>query len=166
MINAKKGEFKLDGYDLVIHPGLSLSDFNRADIPILETHSIEESGYTFHSFSGVIDALEASFVIEFEHERLLSLRFQRNESNLIKEKMLEEEAKAKKTGNQAQVTEVLNKWGKVLGQAHIEEQHKNDRWLEKLIGHPPPYEFDWGRIISHEDGYTGGAEISIIFRQK
>ena len=83
MIQIKTGEFRLDDYNLVIHPSLSLSEFRAGDIPILETNFIESSKYTTLLFSGTIEKIDVSFAIQFEAETLLSLRFGRIETKAI-----------------------------------------------------------------------------------
>ena len=40
---------------------------------------------------------------------------------------------------------------------------KNDIWLYKTIG-PPPYEFDWGRIISVFDSLSGSSHIRVLYK--
>lgn len=40
---------------------------------------------------------------------------------------------------------------------------KNDIWLYKTIG-PPPYKFDWGRIISVFDSLSGSSHIRVLYK--
>jgi hypothetical protein len=42
-----------------------------------------------------------------------------------------------------------------------------NRWLLEVIGHPPPYEYEWGFISPAElDAHSGNPSIGITFKSK
>ncbi len=71
MIDLLKGRFKLDEYDTVIHPFLTLQDFRAGDFAI-ENGSFK-SGWSTFEFSGHICGMKADFSISFKSTYLRSL---------------------------------------------------------------------------------------------
>src|ERR1044071_5849107 len=104
MINPNTGEFKLDNYNLVIHPKLSRSEFIAGDIPIERTTPLETN---FH-FSGKINGLNAWFVIRFREEKIEQMTFGRKETVGIE--------------------------GKQSREQFLEEKRLNDEWLAQAVG--------------------------------
>jgi hypothetical protein len=68
MIQINTGALKLDDYALVIHPDLSLTEFNAGDIPVLQSRFNEITGYTNHFFEGKINGMDAYFLIQFQYD--------------------------------------------------------------------------------------------------
>jgi hypothetical protein len=67
MINLKTGEFKLDEYNLVIHPDLTLFEFKAGDIPFQEGYASPEGAASF-LFKGKLETLDAQFSILFDKQ--------------------------------------------------------------------------------------------------
>jgi len=163
MIRVDTGEFKLDDYKLLIHSELTLSVFRKADIPI--TTILDETKHSgAYQFIGSIDGLRARFQIEFGRERLCKLRFA-EDVILYDQKMIDAEIfAATKRGHEAYLAE-RTKWSKFTSQIDAQQQQRHDAWLEKVIGAPPPYEYDnWGEIISWIGPRDEGVEILVRFK--
>src|SRR5882724_61338 len=101
MINAATGEFGLDDYDLVINPDLSLSDFKSGGLPIQSARFDDTTGFTICCFVGLINGLKAQFRIYFQGEHLHELRFEREEQQLLWERLHKETVAASKDGPDA-----------------------------------------------------------------
>jgi hypothetical protein len=163
MIRADKGEFKLDDYNLVINPELSLAAFRAGDIPISEKWD-ERKHSAIYRFRGCIDRMPAMFWITFASEKLCLLRFW-EDVVLYDQKAIDQEIfAATKMGHDAYLA-TRDKWSKFTSQIRAQQQQRHDAWLEKVIGVPPPYEYDnWGEIISLIDPRDGPAEILVRFK--
>src|ERR1700677_3267633 len=114
MINLKTGEFKLDEYNLVIHPDLTLSQFKASGISFKEL-IINETGDASFEFTGSLETLKTVFHIEFTQEALFRFRI------------------------------------------HFDKRYKLgpgkriDDWLAKVTGENPPFEYEWGCLITELD---------------
>lgn len=113
LINLKTGEFKLDEYDLIIHPDLTMSAFKAGDIPFEELLSNEKGEISFR-FNGNLETLDAIFHIYFT--RGVLHRF----SVFFDERY--------KLGQGGPISD----------------------WLTKLTGHAPPFEYDWGCLVTED----------------
>jgi len=162
MIRVDKGEFKLDTHNLIIHPDLSLSEFLAGDIPILNTLAQKKHGGFFY-FEGQIDGLNAAFWIIFALEKVRNLHFWEAVS-LYDKKLIEHELQAAtKKSHEAYLVE-LNKWTEITSQKNQQQKERHDTWLQKIIGAPPPYEYEsWGEINS---GFSKDEEPEIWVRFK
>jgi hypothetical protein len=131
MIRAATGEFKLDDYELVIHPELTLPQLKAGDIPIVRTTSPNKMGSVFCWFNGRLDGLEAEFTMRFQFDTLHLLSWE------------------------------LTDCGDFSG-----EQLKGqlEGWLLKTVGHPPPYEYDWGFISCGIDTHSGAPSVGVMFK--
>jgi hypothetical protein len=114
LINLKSGEFKLDEYDLVIHPDLTLSAFKVSGIPFKELLSNEKGEASFE-FKGSLKTLKALFQIEFTQEVLFRFRI------------------------------YFDQKYKLGPGKRIED------WLTKTTGESPPFEYEWGCLITELD---------------
>lgn len=163
MIRVTTGEFKLDDYKLIIHSELTLTEFRKGDIPITAT-VFEKKHSGVYCFAGVIDGMRSKFQIEFGGERLDKMRFA--EDVIVSDRKIVDEALAlaAKSGHEAYVAE-LKKWTTITDQAQRKQMDRHDAWLEKVIGAPPPYEYDsWGEIVSMIEPRYGDVEILVRFR--
>ena len=158
MINIDTGEIKFDGLSCSFTNNTTLPGFLASGVEIVEKNFIESSKITTLWFKGSIDGANASFVVGFEGEHICALRFKRTSSEAFKEKYL---LKPIRKGNLSMASEV----GHILNEKYRSEIKQNDAWLLRTIGHPPPYEYKWGKIVSHEAPHTGEAMVSILFNQ-
>jgi hypothetical protein len=162
VIRVDTGAFKLDDRKLVIHPELSLAEFRAGDIPITKT-VIEEKHSGVYGFVERMDGLQARFQIEFGRQRLTKLRFA-EDIVLYDQKAIDQELfAATKRGHGVYVAE-LKKWTEITYQARCRQRDKHDAWLEKVIGAPPPYEYNWGEIVSLIEPREGTVEILVRFK--
>lgn len=154
----------MEEYALVIHPELSLQEFQDSNIPLLNSDFSEETGFTVTWFSGTLDEFKADFCIFFRYQRLHLLSFTSQETRrrqLLADKEME---KAKKNGHSIWIRSI-NHWGALLGEAEKKQKENNDAWLQKVIGNPPPYEYPWGTICSLiDDRQDGDAVIRVEFK--
>lgn len=146
MAGVNTGEFKIDEYSLIIHPELKLSEFRSGDIyPVATRSETKHSGD--YDFAGVIDGLRAKFQIAFVQEHLCKL-YIAEEFRIFDEKIIHRElVEATKRGHQSYVDE-LNKWTEKTAEEDRKKKERHDTWLEKVTGASPPYEYNWGKIIS------------------
>ena len=163
MIQVDKGEFKLDDYGLIIDPELSLATFRAGDIPILETWDEKEHS-AMYRFRGSIDGMMSMFWIAFASDKLRQLRFW-EDVTLYDQRTIDQELfAATKVGHEVYVTK-LKMWTEVVHQAKRQQRDKHDAWLEKVIGAPPPYEYDnWGEMLSQIDRGDGDVQILVRFK--
>jgi len=162
MIRTETGEFKMDDYELIIHPELSREDFVQGDIRISGSEVVTETGFTTYRFAGCLDGFGADFAINFRFENLHRLLF-RSEDTLSRwRKFREETAAAEKLSKDAWV-QAVNKWGKITGDGERIQKGLNDTWLARTIGAPPPYEYEWGVIGSEIEPHLGEAVIAVRF---
>ena len=71
---------------------------------------------------------------------------------------------ATKTGHEVYIRE-LRKWTEIVQRADRKQLDRLDAWLEKVIGAPPPYEYDnWGEIVSVIDPRAEEVLIVVRFR--
>jgi hypothetical protein len=150
MIEIENGEFKLDEYKFIIHPELVLSQFRTGDIPIQTTEFNKVTDFTNLTFCGGIDGLKAQFTILFKGEHLHELRFEQEGQQAFWDRLDRETKAASKNGWEAELA-AIRKWGKILADAGRLQKQQNDEWLVRVIGGPPPYEYDWGFIASFQD---------------
>jgi hypothetical protein len=73
MINLKNGIFKLDEYNLIIHPELTLSAFKASDIQFGKILSNSKKEVSFE-FKAHLEKFEGLFQIYFSMEKLFRLR--------------------------------------------------------------------------------------------
>ena len=163
MIRVATGEFKLDDHELIIHPELTLADFRRGDIPITAT-VYEKKNSGIYCFLGYIDGMPSRFQITFADDRLYKLYFAENVVLYDQEMITQELVAATKKGHDVYIAE-LKKWTEMTDRARRKQMDKHDVWLEKVIGSPPPYEYDnWGEIVSLIDPRDGDVGILVRFK--
>jgi hypothetical protein len=150
MIKAESGEFKCDGYELVIHPDLTLSEFKDGDIPISKASTPKKMMRSAFWFAAEINGLKAEFGILFVGEHLHELRFEQEEQQSLWNRLHKETVLASKDGPEAEMT-AARKWSKILSDSIRLQKEQNDVWLAKTIGRQPPYDYNWGRIVSFHD---------------
>jgi hypothetical protein len=137
MIRANTGEFKLDDYDLLIHPELTEPQFQVGGIPVLKRHSSSETGWITYWFAGAIDGVKADFTICFKQGKLCLLSLE------------------------PKVGDKRDAWATVSGKA---QKQFLDDWLIRVVGSPPPYEYEWGSFGSERDIHTGDFSVAVEFK--
>jgi hypothetical protein len=137
MIRAITGEFKLDDYNLIIHPELTASQFLAGDVPISKKESSNKTGWTVCWFTGVINGMKADFRINFRWEKLCLL------------------------GWEPKVGEKRDAW---TSKSIEDQKHLLDDWLLKVVGSPTPYEYEWGTFGSVADMHSGDYSIIVEFK--
>jgi hypothetical protein len=163
MISVQTGEFTLNDPHLVIHPGLSLSQFRSANIPIEENFAEKKYSATY-SFRGQIEKMNAVFWINFRAEKVYSFWFWENRE-VFNQTTIDEQLAAAQNSGRAGYAFELKKWRDFTSQAISEQKTRHDAWLKDAIGTPPPYEYDWGEIFSGIEPRHGDAEIMVRFKR-
>lgn len=163
MIRVTVGEFQLDDYKLIIHPELTLSEFRTGDIPVTPIGpETKHSGA--YQFTGIIDGLHARFQIEFGGEHLDKLRFA-EDVVLYDQNAIDQEIFAAEKSGDNYYRAVVAKWSQFTDQVQTKQRQRHDAWLKRVIGTPPPYEYDkWGEIISLIEPRSGNVEILVRFK--
>jgi hypothetical protein len=138
MIQLKTGEFKLDGYNLIIHPDLTASDFLAGDIPLLHRYP-DDAPYDWVLcwFKGAIDEMEADFAIRFSAGKLTWLSWR---------PMSGPEGKSLESVSSKQEEDYLY------------------NWLAKKLGQLPPYEYEWGALGTDRDIKDGNLSVFAFFK--
>jgi hypothetical protein len=137
MIRANTGEFKLDDYNLIIHPELTASQFLAVGITLTKTHSSKETGWTTCWFTSAIDGMKADFVICFRWEKLCLLTWE------------------------PKIGEKRDAW---TAMSSADQKQLLDGWLIKVVGSPPPYEYEWGSFGSERDIHNGDFLITVEYK--
>ena len=139
MINSSTGEIKFDDYDLIVHPELSLSQFQNAGLSISDSYSSGEDGWTRYSFKSCLDGLVGDFMVFFRRGKI---------------HMLDCQPLAGAKGED---------WCDV---SSVEQQRLLDDWLVKTMRGPGPYEYAWGEISSSRDIKTGEYSIVVLYQRE
>ena len=125
MINLRTGEFKLDEYNLTIHPELTQSAFRAGDIPFQQGYSNEAHGSIWFEFKGSLETLDAEFGILFVRGvfHILTVKFD--------------------------------------GKYQLAPGDPIENWLTQVTGERPPFEYEWGCLISDVDE-PGNDDFSVL----
>lgn len=107
--------------------------------------------------------MDAAFWIIFALEKVRNFRFW-EAVELYDKKLIEQELQAAaKKSHEAYLVE-LNKWSETTSRKNQKQKERHDAWLQKVIGAPPPYEYEnWGEISS---GFSSDEEPEFWVRFK